>query len=87
MMTGFDHTATCCGVPAEVKLLVEPDAYTPPETATTRFNLIAPKVPYAVTLDDNIRRLKLDIQTIVPFHGMRIADRAEVVRQAERRVK
>jgi hypothetical protein len=29
-------------------------------------------------LYDNIRRLKLDVGTIVPFHGLRTADMAEV---------
>jgi glyoxylase-like metal-dependent hydrolase (beta-lactamase superfamily II) len=83
-MTGFDHTADTLMVylPNE-KLLAEADAYTPPDTPMTP--LIAPKVPYAAALDDNIRRLKLDVQTIVPFHGMRTADRAEVTRQARRR--
>jgi glyoxylase-like metal-dependent hydrolase (beta-lactamase superfamily II) len=85
-MTDIDHAADMLMVylPKE-KLLVEADAYTPPDTSTTP--LIAPKVPYAAALDDNIRRLKLDVQTIVPFHGTRLADRAELVQQAERRLK
>jgi glyoxylase-like metal-dependent hydrolase (beta-lactamase superfamily II) len=82
-MTAFDHTADMLMVylPNE-KLLAEADAYTPPDTPTTP--LIAPKVPYAAALYDNIRRLKLDVQTIVPFHGLRTADLAEVMRQAGR---
>jgi glyoxylase-like metal-dependent hydrolase (beta-lactamase superfamily II) len=83
-MTGFEHTADMIIVylPKE-KILAEADAYTPPETPTTP--LIAPKVPYASALYDNIRHLKLDVQTIVPFHGTRTADLAEVIRQARRR--
>jgi hypothetical protein len=46
--------------------------------------LIAPKVPYAAALHDNIHRLKLDVRTIVPFHGMRTADMTELARQAGR---
>jgi glyoxylase-like metal-dependent hydrolase (beta-lactamase superfamily II) len=85
-MSGFDHAADMLMVylPKE-KLLAEADAYTPPETSTTP--LIAPKVPYAAALDDNIRRLMLNVQTIVPFHGMRIADRAELLRHADSRLK
>ncbi len=85
-MTGFDHTIDMLMVylPKE-KVLAEADAYTPPETPTTP--LIAPKVPYAAALYDNIRRLKLDVQTIVPFHGTRTANLTEVMRQAGRRVE
>ena len=85
-MTEFDHSADMLMVylPKE-KLLAEADAYTPPETPTTP--LIAPKVPYAAVLYDNIRRLKLDVQTIVPFHGTRTADLSEVMHQALRRIE
>ena len=71
-MTGFDHSDDMLLVylPKE-KILAEADAYSPPETPTTP--LIAPKVPYAAALYNNIRRLKLDVQVIVPFHGARIA--------------
>jgi glyoxylase-like metal-dependent hydrolase (beta-lactamase superfamily II) len=82
-MTGFDHTIDMLMVhlPRE-KVLAEADAYTPP--ATPSEPLIAPKVPYAAVLYDNILRLKLDVQTIVPFHGARTVDLAEVKRQAGR---
>jgi glyoxylase-like metal-dependent hydrolase (beta-lactamase superfamily II) len=82
-MSGFEHTADMLMVylPKE-RILAEADAYTPPETPTTP--LIAPKVPYAASLYDNIQRLKLDVQTIVPFHGARTADVAEVARQGGR---
>lgn len=82
-MTGFDHTGDMLMVylPKE-RILAEADAYTPPETPATP--LISPKVPYAAALCDNIRRLKLDVQTITPFHGARTADMAEVSRQAAR---
>ena len=82
-MTGFDHTIDMLMVylPRE-KILAEADAYTPPDTPTTR--LIAPKVPYAAALYDNIQRLKLDVQTIVPFHGARTVGITEVKAQARR---
>jgi glyoxylase-like metal-dependent hydrolase (beta-lactamase superfamily II) len=85
-MRDFGHTIDMLLVylPKE-KLLAEADAYTPPDTPTRP--LIAPKVPYAAALCDNIRRLKLDIHTIVPFHGMRTANLAEVIRQAGRRAE
>jgi glyoxylase-like metal-dependent hydrolase (beta-lactamase superfamily II) len=80
-MTEFDHTADMLLVylPKE-RLLAEADAYSPPDTPTTP--IIAPKVSYAAALCDNIRRLRLDVQTIVPFHGMRTAGFAEVMRHA-----
>jgi glyoxylase-like metal-dependent hydrolase (beta-lactamase superfamily II) len=82
-MTRFDHAVDMLMVylPAE-QLLVEADAYTPPETPS--MPLIAPKVPYAASLYDNIQRLKLDVHKIVPFHGSRTVDLAEVKRQAGR---
>jgi glyoxylase-like metal-dependent hydrolase (beta-lactamase superfamily II) len=80
-MKDFDHTDDMLLVylPKE-RLLAEADGYTPPETPTTP--LIAPKVPYAAALYRNILRLKLDVQTIVPFHGMRTVDPSEVTRGA-----
>jgi glyoxylase-like metal-dependent hydrolase (beta-lactamase superfamily II) len=82
-MNGFDHTADMLLVylPKE-KILAEADAYTPNETPTTP--LIAPKVPYAAALYDNIQRLNLDPQTIVPFHGGRTVGMPELARQAGR---
>ena len=82
-MTGFDHTVDMLLVylPQE-KLLAEADTYAPPETPNTP--LITPKVPYAAALYDNVQRLKLDVQTIVPFHGARIAKLSEVKQQAGR---
>jgi glyoxylase-like metal-dependent hydrolase (beta-lactamase superfamily II) len=82
-MIGFDHTGDMLMLylPNE-KILAEADAYTRTETPTTP--LIAPKIPYAAALYDNIQRLKLDVRTIVPFHGARTADLAEVAKQAGR---
>ncbi len=62
------------------KILAEADAYTPPQTPATPLD--QPKVPYAMALYNNIRRLMLDVQTIVPFHGMRTVELAEVARQS-----
>jgi len=39
-------------------------------------------VPYAAALYDNIKRLNLDVQSIVPFHGGRTGDVAELGRLA-----
>ena len=64
------------------RVLVEADAYSPPQTPATP--LIAPKIPYAAALYDNVQRLKLDVQTIVPFHGARTVTLAEVREQAGR---
>ena len=79
--TGFDHTDDMLmGYLPRERILAEADAYTPPATPTTP--LVAAKVPYAAALYANVRRHKLDVQTIAPFHGMRTADMAEVARQA-----
>jgi glyoxylase-like metal-dependent hydrolase (beta-lactamase superfamily II) len=82
-MVDFDHTDDMLMVylPNE-KLLAEADAYTPPDTPTTP--LITPKLSYAAALFDNIQRLKLDVRTIVPFHGGRTADMTELARQSRR---
>jgi hypothetical protein len=57
-MTGFDHTVDMLMVylPRE-EVLAEANAYTPPEAPSTP--LIAPKVPYAAALCDNVQRLEL----------------------------
>jgi len=80
-MSGFEHTADMLLVylPTE-KILAEADAYTPPLTPATP--LIAPKVPYAAALRDNIQRLKLEVRVIAPFHGGRTVDMSEVSAQA-----
>ena len=57
----------------EEKILGEPDAFTPPAQAGTP--LIPPAVPSAKALNDNIKRLKLDVKTIAPFHGNRTTTR------------
>ena len=66
-------------LPAE-KILGEPDAFTPPAQAGTP--LIPPAVPSAKALNDNIKRLKLDVQTIAPFHGNRTTNVAELEKAA-----
>jgi glyoxylase-like metal-dependent hydrolase (beta-lactamase superfamily II) len=82
-MTGFDHTGDMLMVylPKE-KVLAEADAYTPPDSPATE--VIAPKVPYAAALYDNIQRFRLKVRMIVPFHGARTIDLAEVSRQGGR---
>jgi glyoxylase-like metal-dependent hydrolase (beta-lactamase superfamily II) len=80
-MSGFEHTGDMLMVylPKE-ELLAEADAYAPLQSPDTL--QIATKRSYAAALVDNIQRLKLQVQTIVPFHGGRTASFAEVARQA-----
>jgi glyoxylase-like metal-dependent hydrolase (beta-lactamase superfamily II) len=80
-LQGYEHTGDMLLVylPKE-RILAEPDAFTPPPQAGTP--LIAPAVPYAKALYDNIQRLKLDVAVIAPFHGNRKSDVAELARAA-----
>jgi glyoxylase-like metal-dependent hydrolase (beta-lactamase superfamily II) len=47
------------------KILIEADMYTPPAAGVTP----PPPTPSAKTFLNNVRRLKLDVATIVPIHG------------------
>ena len=47
------------------KVLLEADGYNPQATTATPLN---PPSPYTLSLVDNIQRLKLDVQRIVPVH-------------------
>jgi glyoxylase-like metal-dependent hydrolase (beta-lactamase superfamily II) len=47
------------------KVVIEADGYNPQPTSATPPN---PPSPYTVSLVDNIRRLKLDAQRVVPIH-------------------
>jgi glyoxylase-like metal-dependent hydrolase (beta-lactamase superfamily II) len=80
-LQGYEHTGDMMIVylPAE-KILGEPDAFTPPPQAGAP--LIPPAVVYAKALNDNIKRLKLDVQTIAPFHGNRTTNVAELEKAA-----
>ncbi len=82
-LLNYEHTGDMLVVylPKE-KILAEPDAFTPP--ATTAASVIVTAVPYAAALYDNIQRLKLDVQTIAPFHGGRLTDPAEVAKNGGR---
>jgi glyoxylase-like metal-dependent hydrolase (beta-lactamase superfamily II) len=77
----YEHTGDMLVVylPKE-GILGEPDAFTPPAQAGTP--LIAPAVPSAKALSDNIKRLKLKVKTIAPFHGNRMTTVAEVDKAA-----
>jgi glyoxylase-like metal-dependent hydrolase (beta-lactamase superfamily II) len=81
LLTNYEHTGDMLVVylPKE-KILAEPDAYTSPATPTTP--LVVTAVPYAAALYDNIQRLKLDVQTIAPFHGGRTTTVAELAKSA-----
>ena len=81
LLTNYEHTGDMLVVylPKE-KILAEPDAFTAPPTPDTP--LVVTAVPYAVSLYDNIQRLKLDVQTIAPFHGNRTTTVAELAKAA-----
>jgi glyoxylase-like metal-dependent hydrolase (beta-lactamase superfamily II) len=80
-LQGYEHTGDMLVtyLPAD-RILGEPDAFTPPAQAGTA--LIAPAVPSAKALADNIKRLKLNVRTIAPFHGNRMTDVAELDKAA-----
>ena len=60
------------------RLLVEVDMYTPPAADTPRPAADAAVNPNAVALVDNLERLRLDFQTILPLHGATVATRANL---------
>jgi glyoxylase-like metal-dependent hydrolase (beta-lactamase superfamily II) len=64
---GFSHVDTMlmAYLPKE-KILIEADAYNPPEANAPPAPAIS---PLNVTLYDNLQRLKLDVDQILPFHG------------------
>src|SRR5262249_32635827 len=81
MLTNYEHTGEMLVVYLQKeKKLAEPDAFTPQAKPTTP--LVVTAVPYAAALYDNIQRLKLDVQTIAPFHGGRTSDVAELAKSA-----
>ena len=82
-LLNYDHAGDMLVVylPKE-KILAEVDAFTPPAQPTQ--SVVATAVPYAATLYDNIKRLKLDVQTIAPLHGARLTDVTEVARNGGR---
>src|SRR5688500_4959336 len=62
------------------KVLLQADGYNPPAATATPPN---PPSPYNLSLLDNIQRLKLDVQRIVPVHlpaAKRVGAMAEVTR-------
>ena len=66
------------------RLLIEVDMYTPPGAGAPPPAADAPVNPNALALVDNLERLRLDFQTILPLHGTTVATRAnlyEVVRK------
>lgn len=83
LMTGYEHAGDMLMIylPKE-KILAQADAFVPPATPTSPIVITA--VPFAASLYDNIQRLKLDVQTIVPFHGARTLELAEVARDGGR---
>lgn len=60
------------------KLLVEVDMYTPPAPGAPAPAANAPVNPNALALLDNLERLRLDFDTILPLHGATTATRANL---------
>jgi glyoxylase-like metal-dependent hydrolase (beta-lactamase superfamily II) len=65
------------------KIVIEADLYTPPAAGTAAPN---PPSPYTVALVENLDRLKLDYEKILPLHG-RIATKDELLKAAGRDTK
>ncbi|MBI4264045.1 MAG: MBL fold metallo-hydrolase [Acidobacteria bacterium] len=65
-------------LPAE-RIVAEADVFTPPAMPTTPLNPAA--MPAARALVDNVQRLGLNVQTVVPFHGGRTVEWAEVTQR------
>ena len=61
------------------RILIEADVFTPP--ADPKTPPPTPRSPYAVNLGENLARLKLNYQTVLPIHG-RKSDRAELLKFA-----
>jgi glyoxylase-like metal-dependent hydrolase (beta-lactamase superfamily II) len=51
------------------KILIEADVYTPPNSAAAPATAPPPVSPAALNLVDNVEKLKLDFETILPLHG------------------
>lgn len=81
LQTGLDHAGDMLLVylPAE-KILAMVDTYTPPAQAGQA--LAPPARAFARSLYDNIQRLKLDVERIVPFHGNRLVTMEDLTRDA-----
>jgi glyoxylase-like metal-dependent hydrolase (beta-lactamase superfamily II) len=76
-MQDYEHTADMYIIYlSRERILAEVDAFSPPAQAGAA--LAPPAVPSAKALYDNITRLKLNVQTITPFHGNRTTTVAEV---------
>ncbi len=77
-LQGSNHTDTMLlGYLPKQKVLIEADVYTPaPANAPP-----APPTKETINLNDNLKRLKLDVQQITPLHGrlVTIADLKKVV--------
>ena len=80
---GNEHSADMLTVylPKE-KILAEADAFTPPGDANG--SIVVTAVPFAGALYDSIQQRKLDVQKIVPFHGNRTKDVAELAKNAKK---
>jgi glyoxylase-like metal-dependent hydrolase (beta-lactamase superfamily II) len=60
------------------EILIEVDVYTPPPSNTPAAEAGAASNPSAVNLADNVEKLKLDFDKILPLHGARAATRGDL---------
>jgi glyoxylase-like metal-dependent hydrolase (beta-lactamase superfamily II) len=84
-MTNFGHHdgMLLAYLPKE-KILLEADGYNPQPTSATPPN---PPSPYTLSLVDNLRRLKLDVQRVIPVHSPadnRVVTMAELTKWVSR---
>jgi hypothetical protein len=61
------------------KILIEVDVYAPPAAAVAAGSAVAAN-PNTANLVDNVERLKLDFETILPLHGPGVAARSDLYR-------
>src|SRR5258705_11814022 len=81
-LQGSGHNAglLVASLPKE-KILIEADAFNPP--ADKNAPVVRPFSPYTMNLVDNMKRLKLEVNRIIPIHypaDNRVVDIAELIR-------
>jgi len=64
------------------KILVEVDVYTPPVANAPAPAATVPPNPLTVNLVENVERLKLDFEKILPLHGPGAVTKADLYKAA-----
>ena len=82
--SGHNDAYAMVYLPTE-KILVEVDAWAPPAANAPPTPAGAPPSPFTANLNDNIRRLKLDVRQIAALHGPRVGTMAELQAAAGQR--